>query len=178
MSIFTVADKAVYTRLESMISGYYGELLECSVTIGILFAHPSSKSPDKPAIMVHGIQVYSTIRLINLKDRVAGLPDVQLILDGPYWSDRTTTEANRTEIIDSQLYRLEVKRDKSGGIITDDLGRPVFRLKRPDYALSGYDAIIRRHGAGSLAMQAVDDVSLRLHTLVPTADVRETADVN
>ncbi len=167
MSIYTKAGTAINDMVNTLIDNHYGELAECQIRIGVLFAHP--RAPMKPALTTNGVPVLSTIRKINLKDRVAGLPDAQIILDGPYWNDPNTTNDNQLELLDSQLYRLELKRDKTRAIKTDDAQRPIITLKRYDYFIAGHDSIIRRYGNNSLALRAIADLSLHAHTLpIPT----------
>lgn len=167
MSVYTKAGSDVYELLSSLIVGYHGDLDECEVKVGVMFAHPGAKTPEKPALTENGHPVRAKVTVTNLKDRVSGMPDVRIEVDGPFWADADTTEEIKLELLDSQLQRLEVKRDKESHIVTDDHGRPVLRRKKYDYVVAGFDSIIRRHGRDSLAVRAINDLSLHSSTLIP-----------
>ena len=52
-------------------------------------------------------------------------------------------------LLDRELFRLVVKRDKEGNVKTDDAERPVLRLKKFDYMLGWFKEIAVRHGGDS-----------------------------
>lgn len=165
MSIYTKAGSEVYEKMNSLITGYYGDLEECQVKIGVLFAHPNGKTPDRPALTRNGHRTFSKVRIIGLQDRVAGMPDAQIILDGPNWMDDYTTDEQRMELLDRELYCLEIKRGKDKAVQTDDASRPKLKLRKYDYMITGHDSILRRHGKDSLAMREIQELSLHSHSL-------------
>jgi hypothetical protein len=118
----------------------YTELVRADVTICFLFA----RNPEAPAIVHHGWPAKALVRVNNLRDRVAGLADVTLILDEQGWQD--WSEKHRAAILDHELFHIEVKRNKAGGIKYDDANRPKIALRPHDFQIAGFHEIVRRHG--------------------------------
>lgn len=127
---------------------FYSDLLEADVAIHYLFA---ASNGDAPALMHHGWPAAALIKINNRRDRVQGLADATLMLDGRAFAD--WDQERRVAVIDHELYHLEVKRTKFGAVATDDAGRPKVKLKPHDFEIAGFHAMVDRHGLASMEAQ-------------------------
>lgn len=163
-SIYFQADKGVYDLAYRTIEKWHGELRKADIRIGILFA--LSTKEDQPAIRQSGYPVDGMIKIVPLKDRITKNFDVEIILDGQEWRNRT--EAYSTALIDHLLCRIELKKPKpkkpkknnsahgsetekesleQSEFITDDIGRPVLKIRPWDWnAGFGFREVVERHG--------------------------------
>ena len=70
------------------------------------------------------------------------------MLDGDAWP-ALHSQAKKA-LLDRQLQYVEVKRDKTGEILWDDLQRPILRPRRPDRVVAFFHTVAGRHGASSI----------------------------
>jgi len=152
MATFRNADQDAIDLIEQLIGRHHADLQAAGVTVGALFAFaPTDKEtgePKGPALKKYGMPAVASVRVVNQKDRVAGLPDAQILVDGEAWKD--WSEDRQAAVIDRQLLHLEVKRDEDGQVKLDDCFRPKLKLRPPDWLVSGFETIARRHGEASL----------------------------
>jgi hypothetical protein len=150
---FTKTSDDVPRIIDELIDDHYHDLHE--VTFGTLFAHaPVNETTGEvmpPALKHHGLPAAATVRIVSLKDRAKGLPDVEILIDGdqwPKWSER-----RRHAVLDHELKHVEVRleeTDTGAEIVRDDLGRPKLRLLHHDVEFGAFADIAERWGDDSL----------------------------
>lgn len=147
MPRYELAPAEVGQIVERMTERYHPELRDAGVTIECLMAFPTvDKNGDSSgAALKHGgYPVAATVRAIGLKDRTAGRADVEIVIDGDRWP--TWSEEQCYALIDHELEHLELKTDKDGALVRDDLDRPRFKMRKHDWQFGWFDSIVRRHG--------------------------------
>jgi len=137
---------------------YYKWILEDQVTFNFLIAHgPRDKDGNvsAPAIMLHGHAAAATVKINSLKDRVKGLADVTIEIDGDQWP--AWTEQQRMAVLDHELYHLEPHTNADGSPKLDDCGRPYLTLKKHDFHFGGFAEIALRHRDYAFEVKAVEE---------------------
>jgi len=151
---FDRCDDEVYDRVKEMIEQHHHELRDAEVTIQCLFA--MNDDEDEPAVKAPGgWPAYAVIRVVPLKQRVAGFRDAEITIDAAKWKD--LTEPQRDALIDHELQHLEVKYEGAGPgtpIATDDYGRPKLKLRQHDWEVAGFEVIAKRHPDAALEVLA------------------------
>jgi hypothetical protein len=141
------------------MSRHHQELKEAGVTLDCLFAHAPRNESGQPmghAIKHAGYPAAGKIRIVSLKDRVAGRADAELLLDGDSWRDWTASQ--KAALIDHELQHLSVLVSASGAAKTDDCGRPKIKIRLHDYQFGGFKAIAERHGDDSFEVSEMRHV--------------------
>lgn len=126
--------------LERIKKQHHRRLVDADVTIGLLSAHApvdDDGDPKGPALKLHGVQCAATVRIVSHKDRVAGLPDAIVTIDGDRWEEFGALK--QEAIIDHELAHLLPTGD------TDDCGRPKLKMRPHDVDLGGFHDIVERH---------------------------------
>lgn len=144
---YQVADDEVKGLVADVMEATFPELAEADLAVDVLMAFAAVDKDGNQtgvAVKLHGVPCLATIRVVNLKDRVAGLGDVRIILDGDRWPE--SSDARRRALIDHELNHVELQRDDAGAVKTDDAERPVVKLKPHDFELGGFWATVVRHG--------------------------------
>jgi hypothetical protein len=138
---------------------YHAELLDAEVKIDFVFAKPSLDKDGEPtgnAITHHGMPALGLCRILNLKDRTKGNGDAEILLDYDFWD--SASDAERDALLDHELHHLELKRDKKNRVKRDDLGRPLFKMRKHDRQFGWFDCIARRHGPASQERQQAREI--------------------
>lgn len=186
-SVYFKADDSVKTIIGDVIRQWHPDLMKSQITIGILFA--VSAKDDQPAIKEAGYAVDGTIKIVPLKDRVTKCFDVEIILDGDAW--KTKSEKHRIAFIDHLLSRLELKKPtkqknkKSDAVhgededreehdsednqeyLTDDIGRPVFKMRKCDWnAGLGFRDVVERHKLFAPECDSVNNAKLIIDSVI------------
>lgn len=158
-------DRALLVRV---LERYHERLLDAGVTVLLLHAfgprHPETGELQAPALKVHGEPAMATVKATSLKHRVAGLPDVEITLDGDRWDE--LDEHEQEAVIDHELTHLvvvleargEAKRESDGHLslvpsfraVKDSAGRPKLRMRHHDHTFGWFDEVAARHGAASI----------------------------
>lgn len=144
--------------VERMMDRYHPQLRDAGVTVAQLLAFPSTdESGDSkgPAIKHQGYQAQAVIKIIGLKERTDGRADAELVIDGENWPLLSGEE--KDALIDHELEHLELKLDKDGLLVRDDLERPKLVIRKHDHQFGWFDSIVRRHGRDSLEFKQLDD---------------------
>ncbi len=109
-------------------------------------------NPTGPALKLHGAPCAATINITSLIHRALGEGDVLVKIDGELWE--TFTPPQQLALLDHELYHLNpmfvVGSEK---VKTDDLGRPMFKMREHDIQIGWFAAIAARHGIASIEVQ-------------------------
>ena len=168
---YTTAGSEVEAMVASLVRRYHPELQEAEVTFNLLFAagedgEPALKAPG-------GWPACAKVRINNLRNRVAGLADVTIEVDGDQWPN--WEDGKRRAVLDHELEHLEVRRSDKGHIKRDDCGRPKLRIRMHDWELAGFDVILDRHKEHAVEFQAAQKLFERDSVQQVFAFMREPA---
>lgn len=155
---YAVAEDDVVKVLEDLIKRHYKWLNDQAVTFNLLLAYgPIDKDGNvkAPAIMLHGHAAAATVRVNRLKDRVKGMADVTIEIDGDGW--KVWSEAQRQAVLDHELYHLEEHRESDGSPKLDDCGRPKITLRKHDFHFGGFAEIASRYRDVAFEVKAVEE---------------------
>lgn len=156
MAIYRNADSQAHDLIHELIDEYHGSLKDCAVRVGALFAFaPRDEETGEPkgdALKKYGLPASATVRIVSQRDRIAGLPDCQILIDGEAW-EKEWSDEHKKAVLDQQLQYLEVQFDEEGGVKLDACCRPRLRIIPPDYLISGFRMIAERHGDESVEVK-------------------------
>lgn len=145
---YELADDQVVTRMTKVLRKYHGDIETLETNVGVLMATNS----DGPAVTkTGGYPCAAKVRIVSLKDRAAGMPDAQIIIDAKVWADLTNEE--RDSLLDHELEHLKPSPDKNGQPRRDDLGRPKLKMQMHDAEIGMFKCIVERHGESALDAQ-------------------------
>ena len=142
---------------DRMIAAYYPWITECGVTFNMIFAFgPKNREGVRtgPAIKLHGWAAAATVQINSLDDRVKGLKDVTLKVDGDRWPD--WPDKKRLSVLDHELYHLVKHFEPDGTFTLDDCGRPKLTLLDHDFEFGGFRELAIRHGEDSFEVLAIE----------------------
>lgn len=131
----------------------YQPLLDAKVRIDFVFAYAQRDEEERiigHALTKNGLPAAGIARKLGLKDRVMGRGDAEIAIDHDQWEEMD--EKERRALLDHELYHLQVKEDKRG-IVRDDHGRPVLKIRKHDYEFGWFKAVAERNGKHSLERQ-------------------------
>lgn len=159
---YEVASENISRAIEGLMTTYHPALASHGVTLTVLLAHASRDAngdPSGAAIELNGYPCHATIKIVSLKDRVAGKGDAELVIDG----DELDTWSNEqfAAIIDHELTHLKVMTDKQGNLKRDDIGRPVLKIRKHDHQYGWFEEVIERHGDNSFELQQLAAVGTK-----------------
>lgn len=144
MPQFDIAPESINETIQNLIAANHPELVEANVTVDTIFAFD-----DKGGFPVktNGYPSAANIKISNLKSRVKGAADAEICIDRDAFN--AMTEGQQQALLDRELHKIMIKRDKEGTIKIDDASRPVLKIKKFDYMLGWFKEIAVRHGADS-----------------------------
>jgi len=134
-------------------------ILESGVTFSLLFAFGDRDEDTgeltSDALTLHGQRALGIARKVSEKDRVKGLPDAEILLDGDYWP--TVDEEKQRALLDHEMHHISLKVSK-GQIQHDCAGRPKLKLRKHDVEIGWFKCIAERHGAASIERQQAQHI--------------------
>lgn len=142
---YTEADETVVNLMQTVMIGHHKGLHDAKVSVGVLMAHAPRDDNDNripPAIKLRGFACEAKIRITNLEQRAAGLPDAIMVIDGDEWP--TWDDNHQEALLDHELTHLELVMF-DGAVRRDDCGRPKLRMRRHDYEVAGFYEVAARH---------------------------------
>lgn len=154
MPVYEKASPEVREIVERLVTQYHGPLAEYGVTFDLLFAHAKTNEngdAEGPALKLHGYQAAAVARVVPYKARVLGQADAEIVIDGDRWDE--WSEAEKDALIDHELEHFELKLNKDGNLVRDDLDRPKLHMRLHDHQFGWFDSIARRHGEASGEVQ-------------------------
>lgn len=158
-------DDRLKDLLAAVMNEFHPHLRDAGLWVDILLAHADTDEngdANRPALKLHGYQCCATIRILGLKDRVAGRGDVELLLDGDQYD--TWSEDQLRAIFDHELTHLELKVSDDGCVKRDDISRPLLRMRNHDHQFGWFDCVARRHGRNSIEIQQAEKLMSNVET--------------
>ena len=155
---YEVAGQDVVVVFDAVLRQYYGWMREKFLTFNLLMAHGPVDCEGRttaPAIMLHGHAAAATVKVNSLKDRVKGLADITIEIDGDQWPG--WSEERRAAVLDHELYHIEPHENSDGSIEMDDCGRPRLTLRKHDFHFGGFAEIANRHRDSAFELKAVEE---------------------
>ena len=166
---YNAADESVTDLADEVLARSFPTLARVNLTVGCLLAH----NPDGPAIKIAGHPVTDRVRIVSLKDRAAGLPDVQVIIDKTWWDEQDDDARCRMfwrAFKHLQLVPASDKEEESGdhlhGYKIDDLGRPKLKFRPCDYMTSGFYGSVELFGEQSPEVAELRVIGAKVRELV------------
>lgn len=144
MPNFDITPNTIAETITKLIASNHPELVEANATVDTIFAFDNNGGFP---VKTNGYPSSANIKISNLKSRVKGAADAEICIDREAFNAMSIPQ--QEALLDRELFRLVVKRDKEGNVKTDDAERPVLRLKKFDYMLGWFKEIAVRHGSDS-----------------------------
>ncbi len=159
MPTYRTVDAETKELCDEVMQTHHPLLKEAGVTVQILTAHAkvseATGEPVGPALKLHGVPALAIVKVTSLKDRVGGIEDARIILDGDQWPD--FGEERQRSILDHELTHL-VPVYKDGFLQTDDANRPKLKTRPHDADLGVFFEVVERHGMQAVEAQAYRDL--------------------
>ena len=145
------AETAIQLQAHDLLMEHHPDLHAAGVTIEVIFGYASRNADDEQvghAYKVRQRPVSSTSSKTKLIDRVLGAADIRIELDGDQWESLHVDQ--QAAIIDRELQSFVVAKDAEDGLILDSHGRPKLKRRLPDFEVSIYTEITKRHREASV----------------------------
>lgn len=147
------SDNEAVRLMRDVMQEHHQDLHGAEVTVGMLAKWPGEDDvDDKPVLTLHGYACLATVKVTSLKDRVLGVEDAIITLDGREYEKLSDRE--QRALLDHELEHLVLVCDADGNIKADDHGRPKLKIKNHDWQLGGFIEVVERNGDASLERQA------------------------
>lgn len=123
-------------------------LREANVRIDLVFAMCDRDENDatirlNDAITHQGHKALGLASIRNLKQRTLMGHDGEILLDNDWWE--TAGERQREALLHHELYHFLVKK-QDGLVCTDDLGRPMLKMRKHDFEFGWFARTAARYG--------------------------------
>lgn len=148
MPTYEKADEAVRDMAQTILQQFetHAPVLTAGVRIDFLFAFADLDAktglPKNDAITHRGRRALGLCRKIKVKDRVKGMGDAEITLDGDWWV--TVDDEERRALLDHELHHIAVIEGEK-----DKAGRPKLALREHDVEFGWFTVIAARHGLHS-----------------------------
>lgn len=145
------AETAIQLQAHDLLMEHHPDLHAAGVTVEVIFGYASRNADDEQvghAYKVHRRPVSSASSKTKLIDRVLGAADIRIELDGDQWESLHVDQ--QSAIIDRELQSFAVAKDAEDGVILDSHGRPKLKRRLPDFEVSIYTEIAKRHREASV----------------------------
>jgi len=131
---------------------HHPDLHAAGVTVEVIFGYASRNADDEQVGHAYKDRckrpLSSTSSKTKLIDRVAGHADIRIELDGDGWESLHVDQ--QAMFIDRELQSFVVAKDAEDGVILDSHGRPKLKRRLPDFEVSIYTEIAKRHREASV----------------------------
>lgn len=156
MATYRLADPEVSELIKRLIGKHHRDLAEAGVRVGARLAFATvdenTGEPKGPALKHHGYPAGAIVRIVSHRDRVAGMPDAMIDLDGEAW-ENDWDDDRKAAVIDHELTHLEVQYDEDGAVKLDDCHRPKLKMRLHDWELGGFAEIAKRYKEAALEVE-------------------------
>lgn len=158
MPTFSKPPAYVLQELEDVMAKYHPGLRDAGVRVDVLLqlaTRDDNGDPTGPAIKHGGYTAAAVVRIVGLKDRVKGMGDAEILLDGDRYDE--WDERELAAILDHELTHLEFRTDKvTGNVKRDDAGRPQLKMRLHDHQYGWFESVARRHGKFAVEVQQAE----------------------
>lgn len=147
-------DAAQMATILEALTLYHGRLQKIDLRLAVLMVHEEKNQEEGelvPALTLHGIPALAISKVLPLKLRAHGLPDVEILFDGDAW--QRLSKPRRMAVIDHELTHFEPQLDDAGVLKVDDLGRPKVKMRHHDHNFGWFDEVARRHKVESIEVR-------------------------
>lgn len=159
-SSYAMAEAEVRELCQELITAFHPDMDSADVKVDLLMAFRDPEG-EEPALSKDKNRILGLSKTIGLKDRVKGMGDCEVILDGDAWQSLTLKE--KSALLDHQLEHFEVKRDKDGSFVFDDINRPVLKIRPHDRVMRFFDTVASRHREHSIEADQLRSMFMRQH---------------
>lgn len=142
---------------------FHPDLVEAGVQVAVLLVEPprdKDGEPTAPAITSHGVRCVANVKLRNAMDRLLSGHDAVIKVDAEAYHELGSEQT--LAMFDHELEHLVVARDEEGAIVLHDDFRPKLELVHDDFVLTGFKAVIGRHGPNALESRSISQLVERL----------------
>lgn len=160
----------MFDLLSQMMLQYHQKLSELEVRVAIIMTKAGRKtdgSLESPAVTKGGVSCAGVTRLTTTKERVLVNYDAVIEIDEDIWEGLTSLQ--QRALIDHELEHIQVVY-KDGFPDSYDDGRPKLKLIVDDWTLTGFRAIVARHGESALEYNSVFTVAETISKDVPSTE--------
>jgi hypothetical protein len=182
MATYKKASYEERALLDHAFEKYHDRLKVYGVTVDLIVAFAPRTEEGKirgVAIMAGGYPALAQVKITPLKQRVQGIADATITLDGDRWGDHEREQ--QIAILDHELCHLETIEDEEAVALVeaiksddekspppdrtkeaprpiklDDIGRPKLRIRKHDHQFGWFDDVVRRHGRSSIEWSQFD----------------------
>ena len=156
MASYVKADDELIQHLNHVMQQYHPHLVDVELKVDFLLALRGEN--DEYALTAHGYGALATIRKTNLKDRVKGLGDCELVIDGDHYDEWSERELHA--LLDHELTHLELTVDKkTGRTKRADHNRPMISMRLHDRQMGWFDSVAKRWGVDSAEVQQMTELA-------------------
>lgn len=131
-----ITDGYLYDFVGDIIAKYYGEIIDVSYIL--MWRHNVKMDADGFLLLADITKSADKVRELRPHDVIIGI-------NKDVWSMLNIDQ--KSALIDAQVARIAVCKDKQGNIKEDDKARTIYRLRRPE-VVDDDDNLRRRYGAG------------------------------
>ena len=154
-----VKDPDTIALFDGVMKAHHPDLDDAGVRVGLEWcwaneAKPSKGKGKRPKLRsafplnLHGKPAAAIASIYGYRQRVKGLPDCLVTIDGAFW--KTLDGDGKVALADHELMHFDLVRDGKGFVTLDKLDRPRLTMRPHDWDLGGFDLIIQRYGLKSL----------------------------
>ena len=140
-----------------MATPHHQDLRDAGVRVGARFAFAAvdekTGEPKGHALKHHGWPAAAVVKIVSQKDRVSGMPDAMIDIDGMAWEQDWSNERKRA-VLDHELTHLLVQRDDEGNIKLDDCCRPKLKMRPHDAEIGVFYDVVERFGEAAIEAEA------------------------
>ena len=150
MATYEKCPPEVREMLGELVDSHFEEIAEAELTIDLLFAHAEKDrfdQPKGPALNKNGYAAAALVSITSVKNRVRGLRDVLILIDGDNWPD--WTHAQRQALLHHELTHLQLE-VVGGDVKRDSAGRPKVSMRLHDFELGGFREVIDIYGIAAM----------------------------
>ena len=146
------AEQAIHEQAYKLMRDNHPDLHTAGATVEIFFGYTARNSDDEQVGHAYKDRCKRPIAAVSNKtkllDRVAGRADIRIELDGDDWEKLHIDQQDAA--LDRELQSFAVAKDNEDGVILDSHGRPKLKRRLPDFEVSIYTEIAKRHREASV----------------------------